>query len=288
MSSYQYDRSKSLSAGTPDSLLTLNDYLYEFKGIRRVPSELPFYIEIVDENGKLERIPWPPIEDTSVNPENRAYIMGLKLMVNPSAISLNLAKIINRTQTMTGWVEEHWGEEIDTITLNGSSAAFTIGGRIRDIRSRDVANLQQDRQQARADFYSALGIQDLKGVDAVTRRQLEISPGLSIRRRRDTLSYKEFKKLTQIFVSNGCIFDNQGFVTQRRFIRLSFDYASYLGYFESLDITEDAAYPFRFIYTITFKSEKTEYNFVSRRMPVTQNPVVPENDGVIQVQEPLA
>ena len=72
--------------------------------------------------------------------------------------------------------------------------------------------------------------------------------------------------------STGVIFDQvlgrggQGFVHDRRFVRISYDYSAYIGYMESFDLTEDANNPFRFSYTITFKSEKTVYTFRPRRI----------------------
>jgi hypothetical protein len=250
-------------AGTPDSLLTFSDYLYEYKGVPKLKDVMPFFIEIVKSDGVTPTtIPFPP----DASGPNRE-ILGIRLMINPASVSVNLAKIINRTQSMVGWIEDHWGEEIDTVTLQGSSAAFVIGSPSLAQAGRAAVSQAADpyKADARADFYSYMGVTEYNLITHTTRRMLETEPGLTVAQRRTTMSYREFKRLIEIFATNGCIFDNQGFVQERRYIRISYDYASYLGYFESIDLNEDANTPFRFTYTITFKSERTAYKFVSRR-----------------------
>lgn len=251
-------------AGTPDYFKTYSDYLYNYKGVPRLQDVLPFFIEIIKSDGTTPTsIPFPP--DASGGPKRE--ILGIRLMINPASVSVNLAKIINRTQTMVGWIEDHWGEEIDTVTLQGSSAAFVIGSPSLAQAGRAAVSQAADpyKAEARADFYSYLGVPEYNLITPTTRRMLETEPGLTVAQRRTTMSYREFKRLIEIFTTNGCIFDNQGFVQERRYIRISYDYASYLGYFESIDLNEDANTPFRFTYTITFKSERTQYRFVSRR-----------------------
>ena len=56
---------------------------------------------------------------------------------------------------------------------------------------------------------------------------------------------------------------------------MSYDYASYLGYIENIDTVEDALSPFRFQYTITFKSEKTVYYFSGNQVPPKIMPPIP-------------
>lgn len=224
----------------------------------------PFFVEIVDSNGKLTEIPFP-------QESSGGRIIGVKFMINPQSISVNMAKIVGRTQTMTGWLEEHWGEELDTITFSGSTAAFVTGSsRLKDAR-RMAEKTNQNRAQVRGDFYSYLGLQHLSvpyqtsAQGSRARNIMDVEPGLTTVFRRQSLSYRELKKLNQILISNGCVFGDDGLVKDRMFIRLSYDYSSYVGYFESLDITEDATTPFKFMYTATFKAEKTIYSYLCRR-----------------------
>lgn len=242
-------------------LLNYSDYLQGYRVISRNNELRPLIIELVDSNQKPVSIPWPPVSTTTVSSKR---ILGIKLMVNPSTISLNMAKIINRTQTMVGWIEEHWGEEIDTITLAGNTKAFVIGDTsVRSVYS-PMVNEAANKEAAIADYYSYLGLGDYSvQTQSVTRNLSNF--GLTVSNRRDSVSYKEMKKIVQIFSTNGCIFDENGFVSDRKFIRITYDYSSYIGYFESIDITEDATTPYKFNYTITFKSEKTLYRFINRK-----------------------
>lgn len=237
-------------------LLKYSDYLHGYRVIRRYSDLKPFYIEMVDENGKAVDLPYPSQENSRSNER----ILGLKLMINPSSLSLNAAKIINRNQTMTSWVEDHWGEEIDTITLNGSSASFVVGGTSLRSISNPMVSTASDKITARADFYGYLGLTDYN-VQSPAEQRLMAYDGLTVRNRKDTASYQEMKQLIKIFSANGCIYDDSGFVQQRRFIRVTFDYSSYVGYFESFDLTEEAYKPFTFTYTITYKAEKTIFRF---------------------------
>jgi hypothetical protein len=217
---------------------------------------------MVDSDGSLVSLTLPPVADPIMNikkgklgganiplkfdnkPEKN--IMAIRLLINPTTLTSNMAKIINRTQTMTGWVEDHWGEELDTITCQGSTASFVLGSNPLRPTSDMI-----DRDTARSEFYSSVGVDDYT----------YMMTGLTATYRRNTVSYEQFKKVVDIFQANGCMFDTQGFVRQRNYVQLSYDYSKYKGYFEAFDITEDARNPFRFIYTLTFKSEKTLYSF---------------------------
>jgi hypothetical protein len=64
-----------------------------------------------------------------------------------------------------------------------------------------------------------------------------------------------------IFRANGCTFDIDGFVTAKNYVYISFGSQAYKGFFESFDITEDSASPYRFAYTITFKSQETLFSY---------------------------
>lgn len=247
-------------AETPDDLLNFSSYLNNSKRIGRHRG-IPVFIELVDQNGNNVAIPYPPIKNDG---EPGRAIIGVRLLVNPASINVNMARIVNRSQTMVSWVEEHWGEEIDTVSIQGSTAAFVLGA--SDLRyARDQANKDvQNKEAARADFYSSLGLQDQSLITPANSANF-LEPGLTTRFRRNTLSYQEFRKLIEVFVTNGVVYDSQGFVAERRFVQISYDYSSYVGYFESIDVTEEATMPFRMMYTISFKSLKTRYSYVTQK-----------------------
>jgi hypothetical protein len=221
------------SASSPDFIPALDSYMY---GVTKDSKKANFYVQTVDFNGT------PYVYNINGFP-----ITGVILTVNPNSINLNAAKIVNRTQTMSGWLEEHWGEEMDSITFQGSTAAFIWDGPTQG---------GQTFEETRGAFNAFVGAEDLGTV-----YNGEEGNGLATLNRKSTASYREFTQLMQLMNANAASFDVYGLVKDRLFIQISYDYASYLGYFESFDLTEDSASPFRFIYTITFKSEKTLYKY---------------------------
>jgi len=235
-------------SGSTKYLLNYYDYLHNYKSIPKLQSKIPFFVEIVDKDGD---------RDDLLSGNGKEKILGIRLTVNPSSIAVNMAKIIGRTKSMVGWIEDHWGEELDTVTLQGNTAAFVIGGRSSEDAKRTSIALRQAEASV-TDFNRAMGYTDISSTASIG------DVGLTTRRRRDSVSYREFKSLIKIMNSNGCVFNDQGFVQERKFIQISYGYSSYRGYFESIDVSEDANSPFKFIYTITFKAEKTIYSFTPK------------------------
>jgi hypothetical protein len=235
---------------------TLSDYLYREKGISSPSKLIPFYIQMVDRKGEIQNI----------ERDDGVTVSGLTLFINPLSVSFNMSKMISRQQTMTGWVEEHWGEEMDAISLQGNTAAFIMGpngtgARVRDVTSSKLyggANtVATSDAQMRSAFNATLGLED---IGSNTTESLDA--GLTTKRRKQTVGYLQFKQIIKIMENNGCTFDTLGFVKERRFVQLSYDYASYRGYIESIDTVEDSITPFRFTYTIVFKSERTVYTLM--------------------------
>ena len=67
---------------------------------------LPFYVEILDDSGSPLPIP------------------KLRLLVPPSSLEISMSKIVNRTVTRGGYIEEHWGDNLDELSASGSTASF--------------------------------------------------------------------------------------------------------------------------------------------------------------------
>jgi hypothetical protein len=223
----------------------------------------------VDSNGKLQILPFPPSDVApgkirGINTLTSTDIVyGVELMVNPSSLSSNLAKLIGRSQTMTSYVEDHWGEELDTLTIQGHTAAFVTGasgpsGDIGDIYSLRLSTQEQTPINEFVKKYKnvssgrpGVGISDT-------------DPGLTVSQRRKSMSYIQFRRLLDIIRINGCLFDYSGLVRKRYYIMLSYGNSAYKGFFENVDVTEIATDPFRYQYTITFKSEETLYSYVNQ------------------------
>jgi hypothetical protein len=49
---------------------------------------------------------------------------ALFLHVNPRNMSLGYAKLVDRTQTRGGFIEQHWGDALTTLSLNSATGAF--------------------------------------------------------------------------------------------------------------------------------------------------------------------
>ena len=53
----------------------------------------------------------------AIRVDNVFTVQTLKLTPNPENMTINSAKKINRYNSLNGWMEEHWGDEIDTVSL---------------------------------------------------------------------------------------------------------------------------------------------------------------------------
>jgi hypothetical protein len=235
------------AASDVNYIQNLQSYLYNAQGVTSAPDKVKFVIQTVDGAGR-------PFKYVI----NGYSIVGLVLIINPTSVSVNLGKMVNRTQSMTGWIEDHWGEELDTITFQGSSAGFIWEGPLPYLKT--PPGVTQTAAEVRSIFNQYNNVVDLGSTGP---HGVGDNDGLTVKRRRDTVAYNEFRQLMQLMNANAATFDMRGMVQERLFIQLSYDYASYMGYFESFDLTESAETPFRFNYTVTYKSEKTVYSFLS-------------------------
>jgi hypothetical protein len=207
---------------------------------------IPFILSMIDIDGVIKTLPYPSQDGKTTGD----IIYGIELMVNPASLSNNMSKMVTRTQTMTAFLEEHWGEELDTLSFQGSTATFVNGG-------TDTYNvrLYDSETSPIKQFYRYAGT----GTTSVH----DDEPGITTSNRRNSVSYRQFLRLLDLFRANGCTFDASGFVKNRYYVYLSFGSEAYRGLFESIDVTEDASNPFKFVYTITFKSEETVFSYVS-------------------------
>ena len=220
----------------------------------------PFIIAMINRDGTIVNMPYPsqslPVHEITKDEYlSNDKIYGVELMVNPASISNSMSKIINRTPTMTATVEDIWGEELDTVTFQGSTATFVTGGTdIRATRLYDSGTSPIQDYLLKTKYVTPGEREKYCGVR-------DTEPGVTVSQRRNSASYIQFLRIVDIFRSNGCLFDENGLVATRNYIWLSFGSTAYRGLFESLDITEDASNPYRFLYTITFKAEETVYSY---------------------------
>jgi hypothetical protein len=206
--------------------------------IQRVPNEGSMYVEMIDLNRRT----------CLFVAEDGTVIQALKLSPNPNSIIVNSSKTINRYNTMTRWVEEHWGDEIDMITISGSSfslMAFQPAVGLSVVNRNNTAAYLYMKELIR--FYRTNGclFQD-NSYERATSDQTALSD--------DDAVYR-FLRDNPTFYQNHPM---RGMLKERVLIRITLDYISFLGYFENFDLIEDSSSPYRFTYNITFKSERTK------------------------------
>jgi len=240
------DKYLRTNASSPNYISSLDSNLYNTYNLPKGRERLKFYITTVDPQGF----------NTSYTIGNSTFL-GLVLLINPASLGVNMSKMINRTQSMTGWVETHWGEELDTVTFQGSSAAFIWGSALG--AGRPTGPLRDTPQEIQGVYNEYM---DIPGLGINEQIGMGDHTGLATKRRRETVAYDEFRRIINLMNSNAANFDTRGLVRKRLSIQLQYDYAAYQGYFESFDITEDSESPFRFIYTVSFKAEKTLFSYL--------------------------
>lgn len=215
--------------------------ILQVPGASRESEYLPMFFDMVDRD--LTR------KDILLGTD--LLVSTIKMNPNPESMQVNSQKKINRYMTMTRFVEEHWGDEIDTVSLSGSTYSF-FG------------------------FY---------GKNSADNR------GLSNIDRSNTAAYEYLRQLIRFYQMNGCVYqgsgdyesdteltsgylhdferkfpeskDNhprKGMIKERLYVRMNYDYLTLLGRFESFDIVEDQSMPYRMQYNAIFKAEKTIFN----------------------------
>ena len=214
--------------------------------LRKLPNEMPFFVEMVDVNNKACSLLFP---DDSV-------VLALRLAPNPDNLTINSGKIINKYNTMTRWVEEHWSDEMDTVNFSGSTFSFisypsgNTGSGLSVVNRRDTQSFQMLKELVR--FYRANGCiyQDESTYTSYLPVTSNAGPILP-------------RDVTQVFLDKFPQFQvnhpRQGLMAERLYIRLVFDYVSFIGYFESFDVIEDSTKPYVLTYNAMFKAEKTTF-----------------------------
>ena len=153
-----------------------------------------------------------PDYETSILPEG----MKMVLHVNPQSMALSYAKVIERTQTKGGFVEQHWGEGVRTIEFT-----MATGGFMR--------------------LYS--GLSNVTG-----------GPGAidTSGNRRETIAYDKYLDMLALYYNNGSIYDTSGKIVFQGILKVTFDGGVYLGWFSNFNVTEDSSKPFMFSFTASF------------------------------------
>jgi hypothetical protein len=154
-----------------------------------------------------------PDHETSILPGDTKFV----LHVNPRSMSMNYAKIITRTQTKGGYVEQHWGDG-----LQGLGFEMATGGFMR--------------------LYS--------GLSNITAGYGANNLGGS---RRQTIAYDKYLDMLALFHCNGAIYDGTGQIVFEGIIRVTFDEGIYEGWFKTFSVAESTDQPYQFTLNADFE-----------------------------------
>jgi len=88
----------------------------------------------------------------------------LVLHVNPSSLSLNYSKVITRIQTLGGFVEQHFGDALGSVSVSQSTGAFVSVERGLDAFDRKNTVAYRKFQQLLSVFKSNGSVYDDRGV----------------------------------------------------------------------------------------------------------------------------
>lgn len=173
---------------------------------------------------------------TSVLPEG----LRMVLHVNPSSMALKYTRVVERMQTMGGFVEQHWGDGLNEIDFD-----MATGGFVR--------------------LYSGLSNTTNPAYGGT---------------RRDTIAYDKYLDLLALFHGNGAVYDTYGTIALQGILKITFDGGVYFGWFTNFHVAESAEKPYQFALTTNFQVHREEVAwkstllqaFVSPTYPSTQPP----------------
>lgn len=142
----------------------------------------------------------------------------LVLHVNPTSMKFSYQKNIVRIQTRGGWVEQHWGDSVESIAFDFATGGFV---RLTSGLSNKTGTALLDEEQAR------------KG-------------------RRETIAYDKYLDLLGLFKNNGAVYDANGNIVSQGVVKITFDGGIYKGWFENFSVTDDVQKPYQFAMTSNF------------------------------------
>jgi hypothetical protein len=153
-----------------------------------------------------------------ISPDKETKLLphALYLHVNPESLDFSYTKNIARTETMGGFLEQHFGEELTSISATQSTGTF-----------------------------------------------INTNTGTALMNRQETPAWRKMEQLIGIFKSNGSVYDDNGQVKFRGRIRLMFAGGVYDGFFNSMEISENAENPFVLELSWDFTAEKEKYNVLT-------------------------
>ena len=153
-----------------------------------------------------------PDWETSLLPDD----LRMVLHVNPSTMSIQLSRQVERIQTKGGYVEQHWGDSTSEITFDQATGGFMR-------------------------LYS--------GLSNVTNPALGGT-------RRETIAYDKYLDLLALFHHNGSVYGTDGNIVLQGILKVTFDGGVFLGWFQSFSVAESADKAYQFTLNSTFTVHK--------------------------------
>jgi hypothetical protein len=172
-----------------------------------------------------------PDKETSILPNE----VKLVLHVNPRSMNLQYNKLVSRTQTRGGFVEQHWGDALEQITFEGATGGFVrlYAGLSNKAGSSGAGNLQGNGSELTA-----------------------------VQGRRETIAYDRYLDMLALFKGNGAVYDANGAIAIQGYLQVSFDEGVYIGWFDTdFTVTEDASQPYQFRMNSRFIIEEERLSF---------------------------
>jgi hypothetical protein len=168
-----------------------------------------------------------PDGETSLLPDD----LKMVLHVNPSSLQVTYEKLIERIQTLGGWVEQHWGDGAVNLTLEMATGGFMrLGSGLSNVTGPNQSNavIAPVSEQA----------MDLGGT------------------RRETIAYDKYLDMLALFHHNGSIYDSRGAIAMQGMIKITFDGMSWFGWFNSFSVQEEADKPYQFSLSAAFTVQR--------------------------------
>jgi len=188
-----------------------------------------------------------PVVFDIIAPDKRTSLLGdlkLVLHVNPSTMQISYTKVVERLQTMGGFVEQHWGQAPSEISLTGATGGFVrLFSGLSNITGPTPSN-----------------------PDVLpTTMQAQTVGGT----RRDTIAYDKYLDFLAMYKNNGSIYDTNGNVALQGQILMMFDGGMWWGYFTDFGVEETAEQPYQFSITATFQVEREKHLLRTINTPIS-------------------
>ena len=182
-----------------------------------------------------------PDRETSILPMDYRLV----LWANPEEMSFTYSRKVERIQTRGGFVEQHWGDDAQSLSISAATGGFMR-------------------------LYS--------GLSNVTNPSMGGT-------RRETLAYDRYLDFLALFHNNGSVYDVLGQVALQGIIKITFDGGVYFGWFNSFSVTEDQQKPYMFNITLDFDIEREVQVWRTTASPTTASAVNNSYSNAVDANE---